>query len=182
MARRGRPELLVTFATCLLLLVATGPAGAVTAPVAPATPTAAPVHADGCFPPDGTDFVVGTEGPQIAFTLHLSLLPAVISAEEPTNVSTTNLSTANTTVAAGALGIEASATTGTDEIVSLRSGVLFTGVDNATEFLANPFAPFAFAFDYALTIPAFEGTMADPDYRESDVPVEGPVEEAACSQ
>ncbi|WP_142856027.1 DUF7332 family protein [Salinigranum halophilum] len=152
-------------------------------PAAAATP-GSKTTADRCFPPDGWEFVVGTEGPQIRFVLHLSLLPAVVAGDDPTNVTSTNTTLANRSApyAAGAFGIEAVATTGTDQIVSLQSGVLFEGVENATAFVSNPFAPFAFVFDYRLTIPAFEGTTADSDYRVSDAPVEGPVEEAACSR
>lgn len=169
------PIRVVLLATLLVVCTAVSPAAAATG-----AGTSSP---DTCFPPDGTEFVVGTEGPQIRFVLHLSLLPAIIEGDDRTHVSTTNASPANgTTPAAGAFGIEAVATTGTDEIVSLQSGVLFEGVENATAFLSNPFAPFAFVFDYRLTIPAFEGTIADADYRESDVPVSGPVEEAACSR
>lgn len=127
------------------------------------------VHPDGCFPADGVEFVVGSEGPQIRFTLHFSLLRAVLTAENGSGA------------AAGAFGIEATATTNRSQVVSLRTGVLFMGVDDATSFVQNPFAAFALAFDYWLRIPAFEGTMADSEYDASDVPVEGPVEEAACS-
>lgn len=178
MAPRGPVVSPVAFVVVVLVVsLAVSPATAVTTGVNDEP------HGDRCFPSDGTEFVVGTEGPQIRFVLHLSLLPAVIDSEDPTNGSTTNTSLANgTTRAVGALGIEAVATTETDEIVSLQTGVLFEGIDDATTFLANPFSPFAFVFDYRLTIPAFEGTIADPDYETSDVPVEGPVEEAACSR
>jgi hypothetical protein len=128
-----------------------------------------PVHPDGCFPADGAAFVVGSEGPQLRFTLHLSLLRAVITAE---NGSET---------APGAFGIEATATTDGSRVVSLRTGVLFAGVNDAVFFARNPFAAFALAFDYQFSIPAFEGTTVDSAYETSDVPVEGPVEEAACS-
>ena len=152
----------------------------------PATPPGPPAR---CFPDDGTEFVVGTEGPQVEFTLHTSLLDAVVAAEtgaNTTNVTntsnvTSDFNATNGTPAPGAFGIEATASTLSDEIVSLQAGVLYEGVDNVTDFLLDPFEPFALAFDYRLRIPAFEGTMADSEYRESDVPVEGPVEEAACS-
>ena len=75
----------------------------------------------------------------------------------------------------------AATTTGETEVVPLRSDVLFEGVADATRVVTDPFAPFALAFDYRFTVPAFEGTTADSDYRASDVPVEGLVEEAACS-
>lgn len=198
MRRSGHPTpaVLVVFVTALLL------AGTVVAPVAAvpvdSRPTGAvgpPDHTHrlpGCFPADGTEFVVGTEGPQIRFTLHLSLLPAVVTAESPTNLTDvanvtdaeggeTNVTAVDAT-AAGAFGIEATATTGRSQVVSLQTGVLFAGVDGATAFLTDPFEPFAFVFDYRLTIPAFENTSVDADYRVSDVPIEGPVEEAACSQ
>lgn len=82
------------------------------------------------------------------------------------------------TTATGAFGVEAAGVTAGVRIVSLRAGVLFEGAD-AASFLANPFEPFAFAFDYRLTIPAFVGTDVEPTYRADDVPVSGPVEEAA---
>ncbi|WP_372910052.1 hypothetical protein [Salinigranum sp.] len=162
------------------LLVVSGTTGSA---AATALRTDAP-GVDRCFPPDGWEFVVGTEGPQIRLVLHLSLLPAVFGGESESDGST-NTSRADDTdtgTAAGAFGIEAVAATETAQIVSLQSGVLFAGVEDASAFLADPFAPFAFVFDYRLTIPAFEGTMADADYHTGDVPVEGPVEEAACSR
>lgn len=180
MVRRGSRSGSVRVALLFALLVVCGTVSPATA----ATAGADAPSADRCFPPDGWEFVVGTEGPQIRFVLHLSLLPAVVEGDDPTNATSTNASLANgtDTTAAGAFGIEAVATTGTAEVVSLQAGVLFVGVENATTFLSNPFSPFAFVFDYRLTIPAFEGTTADPDYHVGDVPVEGPVEEAACSR
>jgi hypothetical protein len=180
MARRGTftGPAGVAFLVALLVVGTVSPAAAVTT----ATPAPSDRSAVGCFPADGTEFVVGTEGPQIRFVLHLSLLPAVVEGT-PTNVSATNASLpGGTSTVLGAFGIEAVASTGTDEVVSLQSGVLFEGVENATAFLSDPFGPFALVFDYRLTIPAFEGTMADSDYRAGDVPVDGPVEEAACSR
>jgi hypothetical protein len=88
---------------------------------------------------------------------------------------------AGATTPVGALGIQAAATTGTARVLSLRSGVLFDGVADPVRFVTDPFAPFALAFDYRFTVPAFAGTGVDADYHASDVPVEGPVEEAACS-
>jgi hypothetical protein len=164
------------------LLVVSGAAG----PAAAGPLRAGAPDADHCFPPDGWEFVVGAEGPQIRFVLHLSLLPAVVAGEDsdPTNVTSTSTSRADgtDTAAAGAFGIEAVATTETTRVVSLQSGVLFAGVEDASAFLADPFAPFAFVFDYRLTIPAFEGTTADANYHADDVPVDSPVEEAACSR
>jgi hypothetical protein len=182
MCRRGSPApshlcllgvLLVTLVVAPVATVqATPPAtsGSPTAATTPSTATAGlPAHPDGCFPADGAEFVVGSEGPQIRFTLHLSLLRAVITAENGSGT------------AAGAFGFEATATTDGSQVVSLRTGVLFMGVDDAASFVRDPFAAFALAFDYWLRIPAFEGTMADSEYEASDVPVEGPVAEAACS-
>jgi hypothetical protein len=180
MSRRGpvtEPSLVVS-ALVLALVVAAPPVAAAST----ATPTTGPDAGETrCFPPDGTEFVIGTEGPQIRLVVHLSLLPAVVDGGDPTNVSATNASVVDEPVATGALGVEATATTEAARVVSLRTGVLFSGVENATRFVTDPFEPFAFAFDYRLTIPAFEGTAADPDYRATDAPVEGPVEEAACS-
>lgn len=141
---------------------------ATAAPPSTATPDG-PVRPNSCFPVDGAAFVVGSEGAQLRFTLHLSLLQAVVTAEDASET------------AAGAFGIEAAATTGGSQVVSLRTGVLFTGIDSATRFLSNPFDAFALAFDYRLRIPAFEGTTAESEYAASEVPVEGPVTEAACS-
>jgi hypothetical protein len=210
MSRTGPPHpRLVALAVAALLLAALAPVAGASPPNAPVDPggddgrpgvgaaVTAPA-ADRCFPDDGTEFVIGTEGPQVRLTLHLSLFSAVLSGEAPaaatdataatgTTAPATATSEGGTTDASaaarsvGAFGIEAEATTGTARVVSLRTGVLFAGVDDPGRFVADPFEPFAFAFDYRLTIPAFENTSADGDYRASDVPVEGPVEEAACS-
>lgn len=197
-SRRGPSGAVLTVLVAGLLVVAlvaaatpvaaepTGPHEAASLAPASTHPLGHPAR---CFPDDGAEFVVGTEGPQVRFTLHTSLLSAVVAAEtgsNTTNVSDTadlnvTTNTTNATPAPGAFGIEATASTLSDEIVSLQAGVLYEGVDSVTSFLLNPFEPFALAFDYRLRIPAFEGTVADSEYRESDVPVEGPVEEAACS-
>ncbi len=176
MVPRGSFSESVRIALVVALLVAYSTAGSAAATTAEADAA----HADRCFPSDGTEFVVGTEGPQIRFVVHLSLLSAVLQGGESVNATATDANPAP--AALGALGFEAVATTETAQVVSLRTGVLFEGSEDAATFLSDPFSPFAFAFDYRLTIPAFEGTMADADYRASDVPVEGPVEEAACSR
>lgn len=137
----------------------------------------ATTHPETCFPPDGVEFVIGTEGPQIELVLHLSLLPALVGGAEREAVAGAH----EAATPAGALGVEAAATTGDAPVVSLRAGVLFEGGTDLARLVSRPFAPFALAFDYAFTVPAFAGTPADGDYRESDVPVSGPVEEAACS-
>jgi hypothetical protein len=171
MPRRGSAPTPVLAALALFALL---PAVAVAPATATTTVTAAPSSPpDACFPADGTEFVVGTEGPQIGLTIHLSLLPTLLAG---------GADAADSSVAAGALGLEATATDGEHEIVSLRTGVLFTGVRDAGRFLADPFAPFALAFDYGLTVPAFRDTPADADYRTTDAPVRGPIEEAACSR
>jgi hypothetical protein len=175
MVPRGSFSESVRIALVVALLIAYSTAGSAAATTAEADAA----HADRCFPSDGTEFVVGTEGPQIRFVVHLSLLSAVVQGE---SVSVTATETGSAPAAAGALGFEAVATTETAQVVSLRTGVLFEGSEDAATFLSDPFSPFTLAFDYRLTIPAFEGTMADADYRASDVPVEGPVEEAACSR
>jgi DNA-binding beta-propeller fold protein YncE len=150
--------------------------------LAPTATTAAAVTTTSqphdCFPASGTDFVVGTEGPQLRFTHHLWLFPAVVTAEPPTP---TNGPGGNATAPAGVFGIEATATANDVRVISLRSGVVFEGSTGVGRLVADPFDPFAFVFDYRLTISVFEGTTADADYRATDVPVDGPVEEAACS-
>jgi hypothetical protein len=178
----GGPPARAVVASALVVVLAYGtavvPAAGVTSPAAAPGPAVTP---DTCFPDSGAEFVVGTEGPQIRLTLHLSLLSALFAGDAEADGPTARADEADgPRVAAGALGIEAAATAGGARIVSLRSGVLFEGGTGAN-LLAQPFAPFALAFDYRLTIPAFAGTVADGDYRESDVPVSGPVEEAACS-
>ena len=175
MVPRGSLSESVRVALVVALLVAYSTVGS-----AAAAPAGADAAAGRCFPSDGTEFVVGTEGPQIRFVVHLSLLSAVVRGDGPASAATTDTGAAP--AALGAFGFEAVATTGTAQVVSLQTGVLFEGSEDAAAFLSDPFDPFAFAFDYRLTGPAFEGTVADADYRESDVPVEGPVEEAACSR
>jgi hypothetical protein len=180
MSRRGpvtTPSLVVSVLV-LALVVAAPPVTAVTTATATAGPDAGESR---CFPPDGTEFVIGTEGPQIRLVVHLSLLSAVADGEGTNATSETVTDAGNATAPPGALGIEATATTGEARVVALRSGVVFEGVADATRFVTDPLEPFAFAFDYRFTIPAFEGTAADADYRAADAPVEGPVEEAACS-
>lgn len=110
-----------------------------------------------CFPDDGFEFTIGTQGPEISMILHMSLL--------------TNLG------GAGALGIELTGSIGGPPIIELRTGVLFDGIDTVGEFLNNPFGPFSIAFEYVFELPMFGEGFA---YEESDAPIDGPVGDADC--
>ncbi|MFC7069370.1 DUF7332 family protein [Halobaculum lipolyticum] len=124
-------------------------------------PFATPVAAapDDCFG-EGRDLTIGTEGPTIEVTIHTSLF--------------TNLTTA------GAFGMSAVGDTGDAEIVDLRVGVVFVGVGDASEFLADPFSRFGLVFDYTLSLPVFDTVPGETTYEQSEPPVEG-VPEADCS-
>ncbi|UIP01051.1 hypothetical protein Hbl1158_06770 [Halobaculum sp. CBA1158] len=122
--------------------------------VAPAT--AAP---EDCFG-DGRDLDVGTEGPTIDLSVYTSLF--------------SNLG------GEGAFGISAVGSTGEVEVISLRTGVVFAGVGDPGEFLADPFSRFAIAFDYRLSLPMLAAAPGDDTYEQSESPVEG-VPEAECS-
>ncbi|MFC7098330.1 DUF7332 family protein [Halobaculum marinum] len=112
-----------------------------------------------CFG-DGRDLTVGTEGPTIELTIHTSLF--------------TNLTSA------GAFGLSAVGTTGDADIVDLQVGVVFVGVGDVSEFLADPFSRFALVFDYTLSLPMFDAVPGETTYEQADAPVEG-VPEAECS-
>ncbi|WP_435063257.1 DUF7332 family protein [Halobaculum sp. EA56] len=122
--------------------------------VAPAT--AAP---EDCFG-DGEDLTVGTEGPTIDVSVYTSLF--------------TNLG------GKGAFGFSAVGSTGEAEVVDLETGVVFAGVGDAGDFLADPFSRFALVFDYTLSLPMLDMAPGDSTYEQSEAPVEG-VPEAECS-
>jgi hypothetical protein len=136
-SRRGA----AVVALVVLLLVAVGPVAA----LAP------------CFPDDGHELGVGTEGPHIELVVHTSLF--------------SNLG------GPGALGVEAVGTTGQYEVVSLRTGAVFAGVGDPETFLADPFSRFGLAFDYRFSLPMLGGGY---DYRLDEAPVTG-VDGANCT-
>ncbi|WP_122090636.1 DUF7332 family protein [Halalkalicoccus subterraneus] len=112
--------------------------------------------ADRCFPDSGYEFSVGNET-RVDLTLHLSLL--------------TNLGDP------GGLGVELLGSTTDTDIVSLRTGVLFDGVESAGGFLSNPFESFSVVFEYALQLPMLG---EDVRYESDDAPVSGPIGTAGC--
>lgn len=121
----------------------------------PAEPTNAGVAA--CFPDDGYEFTIGTQGPEINMILHMSLL--------------TNLGEP------GAFGVELTGSIDGPPIIELRTGVIFGGFDSVSEFLNNPFGPFSIAFEYSFELPMFGEDFA---YEEGDAPIDGPVGNADC--
>lgn len=151
----------------LALVLAAGPSPAVaTAPAADSSPAVAalspPVASvnGACFPGDGYRFDIGTEGPRVVAVLHLSILT------DPLNP--------------GAFGVELSGTALDQSIVSLQAGVRYDGVDGPGQLFADPFAPFAYVFDYRMRLPMFASADVGPTEYESEKPFSGPVERAEC--
>ena len=114
--------------------------------------------ADRCFTEEGYEFTIGTQGPEIRMVLHLSLL--------------TNLG------GPGAIGVELSGSIDGPPIIELKTGVVFEGIDDLTEFLNDPFGAFSIAFDYQFSLPVFGG---DYSYNDSEVPIQGPIGDADCT-
>ena len=144
---------------CCLLVVAVplvGPVAAATQ--SPAGPAGGDGDANRCFPGEGYEFTIGTQGPQIGMVLHLSML--------------TNLG------GPGAVGIELSGSIDGPPIIELKTGVVFEGIDDIGSFLNDPFEPFAIAFDYRFELPMFGPSY---DYEDSDAPIEGPIGDANCT-
>ncbi|WP_199174836.1 DUF7332 family protein [Halegenticoccus soli] len=147
-----------------LLAVAVAPGSAGAASVGPAdgadrdatdSTAGGPIPAP-CFPPNGHEFVVGTEGPRIDLLVHTSLV--------------TNLG------GPGAFGVEAAGSTGRHRIVALEAGVLFAGVGDPARFLRDPLARFSIAFRYEFRVPMVPGLH----YELDELPVVGPVGAADC--
>lgn len=128
------------------------------APEANAPPAAAPGTAT-CFSGEGHRFDIGTEGPRIVAVVHLSVLT------DPLNP--------------GGFGVELAGTALNRTVVTLQAGVRYDGVDAPGELLADPFAPFAYVFDYRLQLPMFASLDGAAEY-ESREPFSGPVERADC--
>lgn len=131
-----------------------------TAGAAPTDGTADVGVDDRCFPDDGHEFVIGDEV-RIGMTLHLSLF---------TGPGTPS-----------AVGVELAGSTGDSEIVSLRAGVLFDGIERLGAFVRHPFEPFSLVYDYSFALPMFaEATGEEVGYEEDEPPVSGPVDAADC--
>ena len=113
---------------------------------------------DACFPGEGYEFTIGTEGPEINMVLHLSLL--------------TNLG------GPGGIGVELAGSINGPPIIELKTGVVFEGIDDVGSFLNNPFEPFGIVFDYRFELPMFGPSY---DYEDSDAPIEGPIGDANCT-
>ncbi|WP_313691390.1 DUF7332 family protein [Halorarum halobium] len=127
----------------------------ITVPVAPAAADPAD-----CFG-SGEELDIGSEGPTIDVTLYTSLF---------TNIP-----------GEGTFGVSLVGSTGEHRIITLRTGVVFAGVGDASEFLADPFSRFGLAFDYRFTLPMVSAALGeDVTYEQSDPPVDG-VPEANCS-
>ena len=113
---------------------------------------------DACFPGEGYEFTIGSEGPEIRMVLHLSLL--------------TNLG------GPGGIGVELAGSINGPPIIELKTGVVFEGIDDVGSFLNNPFEPFGIVFDYRFELPMFGPSY---DYEDSDAPIEGPIGDANCT-
>ena len=155
------PRTPVIAVVCGLLLLSTPVAAVVGAQTANTTAngsSASTPSANACFPGEGYEFTIGTEGPEIRMVLHLSML--------------TNLG------GPGAVGIELAGSIDGPPIIELKTGVVFAGIDDVGSFLNNPFEPFSIAFDYRFELPMFGPSY---DYEDSDVPIDGPVGDADCT-
>ncbi len=145
---------------CCWLLVSTVGSAAVagaTQPSASSTADDSTATAAGCFPDDGYEFTIGTQGPEIRMVLHMSLL--------------TNLG------GPGAFGVELTGSIDGPPIIELRTGVIFAGIDSVSGFLNNPFEPFSIAFDYRFDLPMFGEEFV---YEEDEAPIDGPVGDTNC--
>jgi hypothetical protein len=114
--------------------------------------------ADSCFGPGGHRFEIGTEGPRIYLTLHLSLVTAPLSD--------------------GSLGVELVGVALEYPVVTLATGVRHRLPAESSNLLSSPFEGFTYVFDYHLRLPMF-ASLGESDY-ESDPPVSGPVSGTAC--
>lgn len=161
------PRILVVVSTlvCCLLLITTPVMATVVATTeqrptsqTEGTPNAtASGSVDRCFIGEGYEFTIGNQGPTIDAAIHMSLL--------------TNLG------GPGTFGIELAGSTGSQNIIELRTGVVFGGIESVGSFLSNPFDAFAIAFDYQFQLPMFGDEF---DYNETDAPIDGPVEQINC--
>ena len=152
---RTRPAA-VLLAAVLSLSLVVSPAAA-----AGASATAQEREPRACFPGDGYAFTVGDGPARVDLIVHLSLFTSLGGP--------------------GTLGMEATGRIDDEEIVALRTGVVFAGVGEADGFLSNPFEPFAIAYEYRFRLPMFDGGGGPSvEYEETDAPVEGPVSEVDC--
>lgn len=149
----SRTTVIIVVCCCLFVSVA---ASGVVAGQTPSTQTP-DTGAAACFPADGYEFTIGTEGPEINMILHMSLL--------------TNLG------GPGAFGVELTGAIGGPPIIELRTGVVFGGIESVGAFLTNPFGPFSIVFEYVFELPMFGEEFA---YEEDQAPIDGPVGDADC--
>lgn len=119
--------------------------------------TTASGSVDRCFIGEGYTFTIGNQGPTIDVAIHMSLL--------------TNLG------GPGTFGVELAGSTGSQDIIQLRTGVVFGGLESVGSFLSNPFDAFGIAFDYQFQLPMFGDEF---DHNETDAPIDGPVEQVNC--
>ncbi|WP_253736278.1 DUF7332 family protein [Halohasta salina] len=143
---------------CLLVVTVPLAAPVATAAPSPTGPAAGGDSANGCFPSEGYEFTIGTQGPQIGMVLHLSLL--------------TNLG------GPGAVGIELSGSIDGPPIIELKTGVAFDGIESVGAFLNDPFAAFSIIYDYRFELPMLgSGSL---DHEESEPPISGPINTTGC--
>lgn len=178
----------VAVSVIFLLSVLSAPATAspLGGPEAPALP-----DGEGCFPGDGHRFDIGTGDPGMVVVVHSSVLPDVVGS----NVTTTEefndsveAAVENGTRtplqpvsdgAVGALGMEAYGVALGQEVVSMRVGVLFDGIDDPWAFLQSPVDAFSVVFHYRFDLPAIFGPAVDP-YELDEAPITG-VKTADCA-
>jgi len=153
----GRALVATSLLCCLLVVGVPLTVTAQTGNASQPADTAEPAAFDRCFPADGYELTIGTYGPEITMVIHLSLL--------------TNLG------GPGALGVELVGSTGQQEIIELRTGVIFNGIDGVGSFLSNPFAAFSIAFEYHFQLPMFGEEFA---FEDDEPPVDGPLGNASC--
>lgn len=80
----------------------------------------------------------------------------------------------------GGVGISATGSTERYRIVTLRAGVVFTGVGDPVAFLADPFGRFRTVFDYTLSLPMLSAAPGPETYEQDDPFVQGPTQPADC--
>jgi len=157
----------VIVVACCLLVVATPLTGAVAGAAQAQTgpPTAQTTgggqeegSVDRCFPGEGYEFVIGTQGPRIEMTIHLSLL--------------TNLG------GPGGVGVELAGSIDGPPIIELKTGVAFDGIESVGAFLNDPFGAFSIVYDYRFELPMLGSGSVD--HAESEPPISGPINTTGC--
>lgn len=139
----ARSRHLVVLTLCAVVLVAAvpGPASA-----APAASTASSVVAEGsCFPTEGHQFDIGSEGPRMDLTMYTSLFENLLTR--------------------GGVGVKVVGATAETHVVAVQTGVRFAGVGDLGRFLADPLARVTLVFALDFQLPMVPGDQS----RDSDV-------------